>query len=250
MTPSSGPLRVPGEVRPLLERIGRLAQERAMRAYAVGGCVRDWLMGLPPATDLDIAVEGSGLALARAVADALGGRAEVHPQFGTATLRLPPRRGALRRVDVAMCRKETYARPAAYPRVNPGTIADDLFRRDFTVNAMAMELASGRFGALVDPFGGCRDLERRVLRVLHERSFLDDPSRLLRGVRFLARFGLRWDAGTERLAREAAAAGALGWLNAGRVRKEFDAMRLEPDPIGCLQALAALLEPAGPREGR
>ena len=202
MTPSAASVRVPGEVRPLLERIGRLAQDPGMSVYAVGGCVRDWRLGLPPTSDLDITVEGSGVELARAAADALGGTAEAHPQFGTATLRLPPGHGSIRRVDFAMCRKETYARPAAYPRVTPGTVADDLFRRDFTINAMAADLAAERFGTLLDPCGGRRDLARRVLRILHARSFLDDPSRLLRGVRFLARFGLRWDAGTARATRD------------------------------------------------
>mgnify|MGYP001590874441 CR=1 FL=1 len=241
---------VPAVVQPALKQVGRLAAEQGVHAYAVGGCVRDWLLELPPTTDLDIAVEGSGAGLARAAAEALGGTAEAHPQFGTATLRLPPGHGSIRRVDFAMCRKETYARPAAYPRVTPGTVADDLFRRDFTINAMAADLAAERFGTLLDPCGGRRDLARRVLRILHARSFLDDPSRLLRGVRFLARFGLRWDAGTARAAREAVAAGALGWLNAGRLRKEFDAMLREPDPPACLQALAGLLEPAARRGKR
>ena len=222
---------------PLLRRIGELADADGLRAYAVGGCVRDWLLGLANTKDLDVAVEGGGIDLARAVARALGGRVEAHEQFGTATVH-----GRSRRVDFATCRTERYARPAAYPRVTPGTLEADLFRRDFTINAMAIVLSPSRFGALVDPFHGARDLRGTRLRILHPRSFLDDPSRILRGVRFATRFGLRWECSTERAAREAIAAGSLGWLNAGRLRRELDRMGAEPDPRACLQTLAALLD--------
>ena len=203
--------------------------------------MRDWLLRRPDGDrDLDIAVEGSGIALARAAARELGGTVTAHEQFGTATLTLngPPER----RVDFAACRRERYAKPAAYPKVVPGTLRDDLLRRDFTINAMAVALNGRLHGTLIDPFDGARDLRRKRLRILHPRSFLDDPSRILRGVRFLGRFNLRWDPATERCARRAIAAGALGWLNAGRLRKELAAMLAEPDPLACLRALATLLE--------
>ena len=199
--------------------------------------MRDWLLGLAHTIDLDVAVEGSGIEAARAVGRALGGRVETHEQFGTATLR-----HRTRRVDFAMCRTETYARPAAYPRVTPGALEADLFRRDFTINAMAVALDPARFGQLVDPFHGARDLRAKRLRVLHPRSFLDDPSRLLRGVRFATRFGLTWERATARAAREATASGALSRLNAGRLSRELDRMGEEPDPAACLRALASLLE--------
>jgi tRNA nucleotidyltransferase (CCA-adding enzyme) len=225
-------------VRGLLEEIGRLAERRETRAYAVGGCVRDWLLGIAETTDLDVAVEGDGIAFARALGRAVGTPVTSHEPFGTATLLLEKPR---LRVDVATCRKETYAKPAAYPRVAPGTLRDDLRRRDFTINAMALAIDPRRFGTLVDPFGGRRDLRTKTLRVLHRRSFLDDPSRILRGVRFAQRFGLRWERATWRACREAVAAGALGWLNAGRLRRELDRMRGEPGPRACLDALASLL---------
>ena len=234
---------IPRSVERLLREVGRLANQRGMQAYAVGGCVRDWLLGLTQTPDLDVTVEGDGIAVARAAGPALGGTLTVHQQFGTAT-RLLRRRAGPRWVDFATCRRETYARPAAYPAVAPGTLEDDLFRRDFTLNAMAAALSPARFGALVDPFQGARDLRRRQLRILHARSFLDDPSRLLRGVRFAQRFGLRWEPGTRRAARDAASAGALGWLNAGRLRRELERMCGEPDPLACFQGLAALLGPS------
>lgn len=232
-------MEVPRVVRNLLERIGRMAEEQGMAAYAVGGCVRDWALSLPRTIDLDVTVEGESLRLARRVAETLGGTVRLHEQFGTATVEW-----GTRRVDVAMCRQETYKRHAAYPRVSPGTLQDDLGRRDFTINAMAMAIAPGRFGDVVDPFGGREDLGRKLLRILHPGSFLDDPSRILRGVRFAQRFGLRWESATERALHAAMAQGALGWLNAGRLRKEFELMLREPEPLACLRQVGRLLDDA------
>ena len=234
---------VPAAVRPLLQRVGHLAEGQGMPAYAVGGCVRDWLLGWDRTPDVDVVVEGDGIRLAHLLAQALGATLSVHEQFGTATLNVQDGSDVvhLQRIDVASCRRETYAKPAAYPRVTPGTLQDDLFRRDFTINAMAMAVSPVACGRLVDPFGGAADLRRRRLRALHARSFLDDPSRLLRGIRFLTRFGLRWTPHTRRWVRQAMAAGALGWLNTGRLRKELDRMGQEPDPRACVEALIALL---------
>ena len=235
-------VKVPARVRPLLQAIGRVADELGVSAYAVGGCVRDWLLGTSNTTDLDVSVEGSGIEVAQAIARAREGTIEVHRQFGTATVMLGARRNQLR-IDFATCRKETYAKPAAYPTVAPGTLEEDLFRRDFTINAMAIAMSPGRFGILIDPFCGAQDLRRKTLRMLHGRSFLDDPSRILRGVRFAQRFGLRWEPQTRRAMREAIAAGALGRLNAGRLRKEMDRMCEEPHPRACFEQFAALLIP-------
>ena len=239
MTTRTHAIRVPRAVRGLLEEIGRIAGSRGMHAYAVGGCVRDWLLGLRGTVDLDVTVEGSGTALAKAVSQEVGGAVAIHQQFGTATLLT---RGV--RVDFATCRRETYAKPAAYPKVFAGTLEDDLFRRDFTINAMAVRLAPASLGALLDPFGGAEDVTRRLLRILHERSFLDDPSRILRGIRFAQRFGLRWEAQTETAAVNVLAAGGLGWLNAGRLQRELERMCDEPDPSACLAELVRLLDVA------
>ena len=136
------------------------------------------------------------------------------------------------------------------PMVTSGTLREDLFRRDFTVNAMAVAVNRGRLGRLVDPFHGARDLRRKQLRILHPRSFLDDPSRILRGVRFLVRFGLRWEPRTEQAAREAVKAGAVGWLNTGRLRKELDRIASEENPRACLERFAELFVRVGPPTGR
>lgn len=238
---------IPRSLQRTLRTIGALARDQGVEAYAVGGCVRDWLLRNRRVADVDVTVRGSGIELARSAAQVLGASLIVHQQFGTATMLLPPAsrapsgRGAALRIDVASCRAERYAKPAAYPRVRPGTLREDLFRRDFTINAMAVPLDPVRAATLIDPFGGGQDLRRRVLRVLHARSFLDDPSRILRGIRFARRFALRWDAGTEQAARAAVAEGALGWLNTGRLQRELDRFGEEPDPGACLAQLAWLL---------
>ena len=240
---------IPASLQPFLRRIGALADAQGVTAYAVGGCVRDWLLRRRAgAADLDVAVGGNAIELAQSVGHELDGTVTAHQPFGTATLTLsgPP----LRRIDFATCRREAYAKPAAYPTVTRGALRDDLFRRDFTINAMAAALNRGRLGTLLDPFGGARDLRRRQLRILHPRSFLDDPSRILRGVRFLARFGLRWEPHTERAAREAVRMGAIGWLNTGRLRKELDRIASEENPRACLERFAQLFTRVGPGAGR
>lgn len=183
--------------------------------YLVGGAVRDLLLGAR-SVDLDLAVEGDAPAVARKVADRPGGEAVVHDRFGTATVRA----GDLM-VDLASTRRETYERPGALPAVEPAGLDEDLRRRDFTVNAVAIALTGDGAGELRDPHGGAADLESGTIRVLHDRSFLDDPTRLLRALRYEARLGFAMDSATERLAREAAAAGALDTVSGARVRDEL-----------------------------
>lgn len=226
-------VRVPAKVASLLRSIGRLAAAQRLQAYAVGGCVRDWLLGHSRLVDVDVCVEGDGIAFARAAARALKAEVVVHDQFGTATL-TRPRRG---RMDIAGCRRETYREPAAYPKVAPGTLRDDLFRRDFTINAMAMSVAPGAFGRLVDEYGGLRDLRAKRLRVLHPKSFVDDPSRILRAARFAPRYQLTLEPKTAVCLRQAVASGMLSRLNRGRIRKELLLMLRERDPASCLAQL-------------
>lgn len=236
-------IRIPNTLHPLLKELGSLAQKIGLSAYTVGGCVRDWLLGLEGAVDIDVMVEGDGIAFARQASETLGGRLQVYLPFGTATLELPieKRAGKPKFVDIASCRREFYKHPGDYPQVTPGTLKEDLFRRDFTINAMAMMINAGSFGKLVDPFNGCGDLKEKKLRVLHRESFIDDSSRILRGIRFAQRFKLNWDLETVRLRREAIEAGALGWLNAGRLGKELERMGDEPNPKACFLELAAFL---------
>jgi tRNA nucleotidyltransferase (CCA-adding enzyme) len=182
--------------------------------FLAGGVVRDLLLGRG-IHDVDLVVEGDAGAFARSLAALLGGTVRIHERFGTATVTLPD--GV--RLDVAATRTERYSHPGALPDVARGApIAGDLRRRDFTVNAMALGLAAP--GVLVDPFGGRRDLERGVLRILHPSSFSDDPTRALRAVRYAARLGLELDPATRRSLREAIRAGALDRISADRLRRE------------------------------
>jgi len=219
----------------LLRRIGTLAQEQGVQAHAVGGCVRDWLLGRPT-QDVDIVVEGAALRLAEEFARTARGTVTAHAQFGTATVNTRSRR-----IDFASCRAERYAKPAAYPTVRRGTLRQDLFRRDFTINAIACRLQPERLGELVDYFGGRSDLRAKRLRVLHARSFMDDPSRILRAVRFEQRLGFTIEPRTKRWMAAAIARGDLLRLNRGRWRKELTAMDREPDPERCVRRLAELV---------
>jgi tRNA nucleotidyltransferase (CCA-adding enzyme) len=190
----------------------RTAFEGLPPAYLVGGAVRDLLRGVPH-VDLDVVVEGDALAVARALAERLGGEVVEHDRFGTATVRAPELT-----VDIATARRERYPTPGALPEVEPADLAEDLARRDFTINAMAIALADE---TLHDPHGGQADLQAGVIRVLHDASFIDDPTRLLRALRYEARLGGRLDEHTEELAREAIAAGAMDTVSGKRIRDEL-----------------------------
>lgn len=184
-------------------------------AYLVGGAVRDLLRG-ERGVDLDVAVEDDATHVARSVAARVGGEARLHERFGTATVRGP---GLV--VDLATTRRERYVRPGALPEVEPASLDEDLARRDFAINAMAVALSGLEVGRLVDPHGGREDLGARAVRVLHERSFVDDPTRLLRAVRYEARLGYRMDRDTEALARAAIDAGAVSTVSGHRIADEL-----------------------------
>jgi tRNA nucleotidyltransferase (CCA-adding enzyme) len=202
--------------------------------YLVGGAVRDLLRGAR-SVDLDLVVEADAAATAREIAARLRGRAVEHQRFGTATVRT----GELV-VDIAMARRERYERPGALPEIEPAGLTEDLDRRDFTVNAMAIGLSGSDLGVLRDPCGGLDDLEAGLIRVLHGRSFVDDPTRLLRAVRYETRLGFELETDTERLAREAATAGAIATVSGARLRDELMDLLTEaeaPAAVGRLREL-------------
>ena len=211
-------LRARSAFAPVFEAV-QAASEPFDGVYLVGGAVRDVLMD-EPTFDLDIAVEGDGIAFGRALASALGGRAVPHEKFGTAIVLA----GDGTRVDVATTRTEFYDRPAALPRVERATLRQDLFRRDFTVNAMAVSLKGDDFGDLVDFFGGQADLEAGVVRVLHPLSFIDDPTRLFRAIRYENRYGFRMDGHTASLARSCVEMNLVGELSSARLRDELQSL--------------------------
>jgi tRNA nucleotidyltransferase (CCA-adding enzyme) len=207
------PERIPERLKALgpLERVREAAG--GVPIYLVGGAVRDLLLGRER-TDLDIAVEGDAVELGKR----LGGEIRAHERFATATAVLDGLE-----LDLATARSETYPRPGALPEVRPATLPEDLARRDFTVNAMAVPLLAAP--ELMDPHGGAPDLERGLLRVLHERSFVDDPTRSLRAARYAARYGFSVEPDTERLLRTA----DLNTVSSERVEAELRKLAAEPE---------------------
>jgi len=211
----------------LIQKAGQLAAEKRLGIYLVGGVVRDVLLGRAN-SDLDLVVEGDATELAESLARGVGGRLVVHRRFGTAKVRTENLT-----IDLAMARAETYARPGALPAVRPGSIQDDLARRDFSMNAMALRLDPTDFGKLVDPFDGQKDLESKLIRVLHDRSFIDDATRMLRAVRYEQRFGFRLEASTESLLRQNVS--MLRMISGDRMRHELDLILHEERPEKALR---------------
>ena len=190
----------------------------------VGGSVRDILLATP-VKDLDLVVEGDAASLASQVADGLGGYVLARSQFGTATVKLQGLR-----YDFATARTESYSRPGALPRVTPSTILEDLQRRDFSVNALAIALGGPESGRLLDPSGHQKDLRQGLIRVLHTSSFRDDPTRILRALRYEQRLNFRLEAETKGLLVEAVEGGLLSAVSGARLRRELELMFHEPSP--------------------
>jgi tRNA nucleotidyltransferase (CCA-adding enzyme) len=208
--------------------------ERAEGIYLVGGTVRDVLLG-EENFDVDIAVEGDAIAFARSLARALEGRFTPHEKFGTAIVQ-----DDHGRIDVVTTRTEFYDAPGALPTVERASLREDLFRRDFTINAMAVSLKPAELGRLVDPFGGRSDLERRVVRVLHNLSFIDDPTRIFRAIRYEARYGFRLEEHSARLAHGCIDMGLVGDLSSARLRDELIALLEDPGAAGGIARLGEL----------
>jgi tRNA nucleotidyltransferase (CCA-adding enzyme) len=221
--------------RSLCLQVAQTAERLGQAAYLVGGTVRDLLLGALE-FDLDFAVEGDAPALAEELARRLGGSLGGPSQFMTAAIGLPDGR----RLDVATARQETYPEPTKLPVVEPADIQADLRRRDFTVNALALSLTASGVGELTDPCGGRGDLAGRVVRVLHDRSFADDPTRLIRAARFCVRLGFALEPTTRRLASETAQQALLERVTGARVREEVVKLLGEPSPVAVVQWLAEI----------
>lgn len=190
--------KLPPELLHLLQETGRAAASKGERTYLAGGTVRDLLLGRPGA-DLDLVVEGKAIRLARQVAKMHGWEIKTHPRFGTATLHQ-----ANFKLDLVTARSEIYTHPGALPEVKEGAILTDLARRDFTINAMAISLNPEDFGVLLDPHDGRADLNSKLIRILHPGSFADDPTRILRALRYEQRLSFRLEEETEKLLRRSA----------------------------------------------
>jgi tRNA nucleotidyltransferase (CCA-adding enzyme) len=204
---------LPNAQRRALEIVREVATAKACRPFLVGGPVRDLLLGRT-AIDVDLTLEDGASTLARALAKAINGRVRSFPQFLTYKVTAD----SLPEIDIATARKERYRKPGALPAVTPGKLRDDLLRRDFSINALALDLASGE---LHDPTGGARDLNMHVIRVLHDESFADDPTRIFRAIRLASRLGFTLDPHTDALMRAAIAGGAFSNVSRERLWREL-----------------------------
>ena len=234
----------------LLLAVARQAAALGMPAYVVGGALRDAVLGGPIA-DLDFLVEGDAIALARSLRSEFGGHVIVHSRFGTAqwTLagarifsggdhRVKPRKAPPDHIDLISSRSEEYPGTAELPRVSPSAIDDDLRRRDFTINTLAVRLDGSHFGDVYDPFGALKDLDQGIIRVLHPASFRDDPTRLYRAVRYEERYGFMIESTTLALMRRSRS--KVRRLSAHRIRRELELILDEEQYLGMLRRLSRL----------
>jgi len=224
---------LPTRVFDLLVGAGVVAERLGMKAYVVGGFVRDLVMRNHN-LDVDIVVEGDGIAFADEFSQEYPCRVRPHHKFGTAVLVFPDDY----KIDVATARVEYYREPAALPTVEYSSLKLDLYRRDFTINTLAVRLNPGVFGEMIDFFGAQRDIKERVLRILHSLSFIEDPSRILRATRFERRFGFAIGRHTQNLIRNAVRLDLIARLPKPRLFSELELILKEEEPIGILKRLA------------
>ncbi len=227
--------RLPTEAWELVQLAGKVAERLDYNVYLVGGIVRDLLLRVPN-LDLDLVVEGDGLIFADEFARATGGRANKYIKFKTGVVVLPDGR----KVDVATARMEYYEEPGALPEVMAGPLKRDLYRRDFTINAMAIKLNKPDAFTLIDYFGGQRDLKDKVIRAIHNLSFVEDPTRAFRAVRFEQRYGFRIGGQTERLIKQAVEQKLFNRVSGTRLSNELRQMLSEKAPLRVVERMEKL----------
>ncbi len=223
--------RFPSDIYNILKLSGEVAEEKGFNAYLVGGTVRDLLRG-EENLDIDIVIEGDGITFAKALGEKLSARVKTHQRFNTAQVVLDRMK-----LDVATARTEYYESPAALPKVETSSIKKDLYRRDFTINTLAIKLNPQDFGLLIDFFGGQRDLREKAVRVLHNLSFIEDPTRAFRAIRFSERFGFRISKHTENLIKSAIKMNLFERLTGSRLYEELLLLFHETEPSQTLKKL-------------
>jgi tRNA nucleotidyltransferase (CCA-adding enzyme) len=227
---------LPKKILSILHTIGTGADKDGCRAFVVGGFVRDILLGVEN-FDIDIVIEGDAISFGRKLARSLKGSFVAYEKFGTSTVVMKKFK-----IDFATARKESYEKPAALPTVQFSSLKDDLQRRDFTINAMAVSLNKASFGRLIDFFGGEKDLEHGIIKVLHDASFIDDPTRIFRAVRFEQRFGFRIDKYTRHLIKTAIREGMFLKTQVHRIRDELILILKEAEPVKAILRMKELHE--------
>ncbi len=227
--------RLPSNIRAVLQAAGEIADEMGHSIYCVGGFVRDLILNVDN-FDIDFVVEGDGEEVARRLAERFAGKARIHDRFRTAMVVLPD--GF--KVDVATARTEYYEFPAALPTVEKSSIREDLYRRDFTINTLAICLNPDRYGDLLDHFGGQKDIQNGLIRILYNFSFVEDPTRIMRAIRFETRYGFTIEPDTLRFAKDAIARRLLGQLSYKRILQELIIILNEQDPTPALRRMVEI----------
>ncbi len=225
--------KIPKDLIELLKAIEKIAKKRKEKVYMVGGIVRDIILGIPN-KDIDIVVEGEGIAFAWDLKNELNGeKIVVHEKFKTAVVIVNKNL----KIDVATSRVEYYEYPTSLPSVDYGSIREDMYRRDFTINSLALEIDYQKFGELVDFFNGYRDIQNREIRILHNFSFVEDPTRIIRAFRFASRYNFKIEEETERFLKDAVENGFLKKISWPRVKNEFKIILGDKNPEKALNYL-------------
>lgn len=218
-----------------LEKAGTIADSKNCSVFIVGGFVRDLLLKRKN-IDIDIVIESNGIEFANTFAREFNGKVRMHDRFRTATIILENNF----KIDIATARSEIYRKPASLPIVQCASIKQDLSRRDFTINAMAVKLNSKKFGGFVDYFNGRKDLEKKIIRVLHDKSFIDDPTRIFRAIRFEQRYGFKIEKHTEHLLKETVKLRMIERLTPQRLQNELILMLKEDNPFKFIRRMDEL----------
>ncbi len=236
--------RLDKDVYELLERIAHVGERCRENVYAVGGFVRDLLLNIPN-KDIDVVVEGDGISFASCLAEEFGGRVKSHEKFGTSVVIFPDGY----RIDVATARMEYYEHPGALPTVEKSSVKSDLFRRDFTINSMAVKLTGANAFCLIDFFNGERDLKNKEIQVLHSLSFIEDPCRLFRAIRFEQRFAFEIGKQAEAFMRNTTRKHLVDSLSGTRLFNEIKLLLKEKRPMDCIHRMQEfeLLQSVSPK---
>jgi len=236
--------RFPGKIVRLLRDIGCISGELDSRSYVIGGFIRDLLLGIKN-YDIDITVENSGILVAEKLAKKMNAKLIIHENFGTATVIIKNFFSTNKmplKIDFATAREEHYKQPGALPDVKFSGIRDDLRRRDFTINAIAASIMKEDFGSLVDFFDGIKDLNKKTIRVLHDKSFQDDPTRIFRAIRFEQRFDFKIEPRTESLIRKSVSQKSFKTISKQRIGNEIILLLKEKKPGKSIERMASLNE--------
>ena len=228
--------KLPPPIINILEQAGTLAENKRLKLYLVGGIVRDLLLDCPLQYDYDLVVTGDAGHFAAQLQKQFGGRLSLYPRYLTATLKLD----ADTKLDLVTARRESYSKPAALPCVEASDLRDDLYRRDFSVNALASSLLPGEWGLLYDYYHGYDDLQKELIRVFHPNSFIDDPLRIIRAIRFEQRYAFAIESQTLSYLNEAIRAETLALVDQQRLAREVNNIYLEPHPNRVLERLQDL----------